>query len=695
MSGEAVRFRAPGAAGRVLIGLLTLIAALVLATSASAGGSGVACAPSAAAQPSGAGSFVDQRHAATLLFLPGPIRTPRPLLTEDLQRLPGFAVGLFSPTLGRYSPVQMMLDISQGARVASSLYGPASIPAPGLIIDPVAGAARFKYWGALQRRTGSAPGELRPGLLGCTVPRSGRRIAWVGYSGGPTVTALAAADTSGAVARPSIVPRERLGAEFTNPQKHFDLVIAQLPPGGEGLGVVRRIAAAEPQRLLIVVQAPPDPARTRLLAIAVRGIGGDGGLTSGTTRRNGLVVATDIAPTLLQRLGVDKPQTMQGQPIESAPRSSADQLQKMAARLELIAGRRAPFGKGVLVLFGLILIGVLLAGRAAGHYKEIASRAKRLVALSVLWLPALLLVAAAMRPSRALEVDVAVFGSFALALLSDRLVGWPRAPWLPAFACLALHAVDFVVFSSRFSGQSLLGSNPLYGARFFGVGNELEAVFTVSALIGTGAWMCDRHLRRPAAWFAAAGLAMTLFLGLGRIGADVGGVIMAGTGFGVAALYAARLRPTLPRLLLLVLAPLLVLAAIVGLDALSGGESHLSSTLSGAGGAGDLLTIIDRRFRASVEGARSNGIWLFVLAAVALLVWGWLRRERLLAPLTASGEDAAARRPYRAALAGGVAATVVGALANDSGPAISIIGTIYLLIGVMYLRGRPDGAATE
>ena len=53
-------------------------------------------------------------------------------------------------------------------------------------------------------------------------------------------------------------------------------------------------------------------------------------------------------------------------------------------------------------------------------------------------------------------------------------------------------------------------------------------------------------------------------------------------------------------------------------------------------------------------------------------------------------EDPAARRPYRAALIGGIAATIVGALANDSGPAIMIIGTAYLGMGLLYLRGRPN-----
>jgi hypothetical protein len=78
-----------------------------------------------------------------------------------------------------------------------------------------------------------------------------------------------------------------------------------------------------------------------------------------------------------------------------------------------------------------------------------------------------------------------------------------------------------------------------------------------------------------------------------------------------------------------------------------------------------------------------------MLGAIALQAWGWIRRERLLAPLVAPGEDPARRRPFRAALAGGMAAAVAGALANDSGPAMMIIGTVYLVMGVLYLRGRP------
>jgi hypothetical protein len=68
-----------------------------------------------------------------------------------------------------------------------------------------------------------------------------------------------------------------------------------------------------------------------------------------------------------------------------------------------------------------------------------------------------------------------------------------------------------------------------------------------------------------------------------------------------------------------------------------------------------------------------------------------VRRGELLAPLSEER-----LRPLRAAIVGSWFATVIGALANDSGPIIVMIGTISLLLILGYVRcdtrsrARPD-----
>ena len=119
----------------------------------------------------------------------------------------------------------------------------------------------------------------------------------------------------------------------------------------------------------------------------------------------------------------------------------------------------------------------------------------------------------------------------------------------------------------------------------------------VSAVLGTGAALSDRSIAKPARWFAAAGVALALYLGAGRIGADVGGVVFAAAAFGAAALYVAKLRLTVFRAALIALIPILGLVVIGLLDAVSSGESHLTRTVFEADGPGELVTVFERRLR--------------------------------------------------------------------------------------------------
>ena len=116
-----------------------------------------------------------------------------------------------------------------------------------------------------------------------------------------------------------------------------------------------------------------------------------------------------------------------------------------------------------------------------------------------------------------------------------------------------------------------------------------------------------------------------------------------------------------------------------------------------------LEEVIDEFFDVGAQRPDSAGVERLVhqlaqpvvIIALLLLVWGWVKRERLFAPLTRDGEDPAARRPFRAGMVGALGGTVIGALANDSGPAILIIGTIYICMGLLYLRGRPFSGTIE
>jgi hypothetical protein len=146
--------------------------------------------------------------------------------------------------------------------------------------------------------------------------------------------------------------------------------------------------------------------------------------------------------------------------------------------------------------------------------------------------------------------------------------------------------------------------------------------------------------------------------------------------------------PTRRSIALAVIVPVLAVGVLVLLDLAIGGGAHLTHTLSSSSGPGDFGKVVVRRWRLSVAGlGRGSMPFTVGLCIVALVVAAWKRRE-LLAPLEGEG-----LRPLRAALYGSWFAIVIGALANDSGPMIVLIGTVCLALTVAYVRsGMEPGA---
>ena len=230
---------------------------------------------------------------------------------------------------------------------------------------------------------------------------------------------------------------------------------------------------------------------------------------------------------------------------------------------------------------------------------------------------------------------------------------------------------------------SLLGINPGYGARFYGIGNQLEITLAVELLVGVGALLAAIGGRRARVAFVIACAVGAVVIGAGRLGADVGGVVTlaAGGAGAVAALLPAVARRRAAALL--VASPLLALATLAALDAVTGGDAHLTRSVLGAEGPAAILDVLERRVRLSLAGLAAPAAALAAAVALAALGAAVWRRRAILAPLRGLPGP-------RAALVGGVAATVVGTLANDSGPTMVALGTAAVALALLYAHVRPD-----
>ncbi|MBK5218516.1 MAG: hypothetical protein JJE35_01835 [Thermoleophilia bacterium] len=522
----------------------------------------------------------------------------------------GFSPGLMSAGLGKVSAEQTYLDIGQGNRVFNSLYDE---PLPEFDGD------RQGWWKAVVKRAESAPAEIVPGLLTSALVKAGVRSFDV-RSSALSGLAPAAEDLS-----------------------DDDLLIAIARPSGES-------------------DAP--------LAIGIAGRDFDGNLTSDSTRTDGYVLSTDVAPTILDRFGAEIPAEMSGQPIRSEGSVDVAAIESLGGRMGVISHRRGPV-IGLSLLAWIVALGLTVALSKGA----LARPAVRTVGLSVIYMPLVMLLGAAIEPGESAEVLLVMLGAPLLAALTLVLLRGYRALAAAAALTVAAYAIDLIA-GSPLTSLSLLGPNPGLGVRFYGIGNELEALLAVLVVAGTGAGIAgflpglDR--RRAAAVFVVLGLLAAFVFAAGRFGADVGAAIVFPIGAVVAAVAIAG-RGRRVGLLVVIAAPFAMLALLVLIDLVSGANAHLTRSVLDAGGLGDLSDVAQRRLQLSAHSFARPVLLIFLPVVAILALLAFLRRDRLRAWV----REVPA---VRAGLLGALAATVVGTLANDSGALILEIGTAYLLV---------------
>ena len=259
----------------------------------------------------------------------------------------------------------------------------------------------------------------------------------------------------------------------------------------------------------------------------------------------------------------------------------------------------------------------------------------------------------------------------------------------PATAAILAIVLD-ALLGTQLLIRSLLGPNPAYGARFYGIGNELKsslAVFVFTA-VAAALYPATRS-RKSAATMACAGALLALIEGAARIGAGVGGVILvcAGTAVATVLLLPGPLRRR--RILAVLAAPPigLLLLAIVDL-ATAHGAGHFTGSVLDARSASDLQEVIVRRYEAAWQELGNGLMPLATALALSLAAVGIHYRERLLEPVNS---DPA----WLAALAGGLTAGLVGALSEDSGPVLLVVAVFAMACVIAYLCAEAQTSNAE
>jgi hypothetical protein len=516
-----------------------------------------------------------------------------------------------------------------------------------------------------------------------------------------TVSWPLAANRAGKIAAVSFGSPATLLARIAALRTGHRLVVADLPPGTAGYADLRALAATRPSgELLSIIQSPLDTPGHELLWSAFAGLPqsqGTGGLgahtlTSQTTNERGLIASIDIGPTILDHLSLPVPADMRGKPVRLDGAFDGASLRRLKARLVVIDSRRLPalewlvLAWALLFALALIPIGWGVVGSDARRVR--AGWAMRVGALAMLWSPVAVLVPAALEPSRAAEFALIVATCFVLGALTDRLVPWPRAPIVPAVTAVLALSIDALA-GTQLLMRSLLGPNPAFGARFYGIGNELKSGLAVLVFAAVAAALYPAVRGRKAATvMACAGIVLAIVEGSARIGAGVGGVILVSAGTAVATVMLLAGTFNRRRALVVMAAPIVGLVALAAIDLTTAhGSGHFTGSVLDARSPGDIRDIIVRRYGAAWDELKNH---LMPVATALALIASFVavrRRERVLAPVYS---DPA----WLAALAGGLTAGVIGALSEDSGPELLVVAVFALACVLSYLWGKPTSQLT-
>ena len=282
--------------------------------------------------------------------------------------------------------------------------------------------------------------------------------------------------------------------------------------------VGRMLADVDPAHDAVFVVSPASPRRGS--GLAVTGIRAPGVapefLRSATSRRNGFVYVIDIAPTILDLLGIDVPKEMEGRAMEvvhgTGARTSASTTLVHANEDAVFRDSKVGLANNVAIALAVVLALVAALVARARRRRE---GAVRFFALAVLGFLFATYVAEPLHFGRS-DNSAAYLGFLVVASLlfagACRLLGG-RGPYRPLAIALAVtvvvHVLDLVA-GARLELNTVFGYSATVGIRVAGQGNITFSQLTAAVLLlgGLAVWRRpgsthglrgDRHARGDAA----------------------------------------------------------------------------------------------------------------------------------------------------------------------------------------------------
>lgn len=455
------------------------------------------------------------------------------------------------------------------------------------------------------------------------------------------------------------------------------------------------------ERDTVLVVAPYNlPGDRDLTVVGLGGPGVDPGyLRSASTQRAGFLTLVDIAPTILERLDIDRPTEMEGRPADAV--GSSDSLDARVDRLvDLNAASR--FRERLLfptTMVAVVLLALVAAATVVVHVSGRAERWRsllRFVALTNLCVMPLSYLARGFDLEGlgigfywAFVLAGAVVAAGAASAVAHR-VARPRVGLHLVLAFVALVLVVDVMTGSKLSLSAAFGYSPTGNSRLYGISNYSFGQLSTAACL-LAAFVAGTLPERRARVGAVGLLVATLVvLGVPKWGSDVGGVLAFTPAIGAFATVLFGWRIRVRNLLAAGVATAAAITAfgLLDLSRPEGERAHLGRLFERVGDEGlePLLSIMQRKLLANLEVSTSS-LWVAAIP-VAIAFWVFVVR----APRPPITRLRSGTPTLVAGLAGATVAAVLGSLVNDSGAIVGGVAATVLTASLVWLTLEPADA---
>ncbi|PAB60924.1 hypothetical protein [Anaeromicrobium sediminis] len=402
---------------------------------------------------------------------------------------------------------------------------------------------------------------------------------------------------------------------------------------------------------------------------------------SNTTRRKAIVGNVDVAAHVLSSFQL-KAEDMSGKDLISLSKdNNMEYVEKLYKDTVLVSKNRYP----VLSTFAVFEIVISLLGLMLILFKDrISNKGIKYytnILLSTMAVPVVLLLIPLFGTYNIYITYVLVIGgTILLTLIAKKLGKEPLDGILILASATTIFLMMDICTGATLIKKSLLGYDPIIGARYYGIGNEFMGVLIGSSLVFATALLDRFSIKRihVVAFFTL----LVIIMGFPKLGANVGGTITAICAFIFVTLRLYDVKIKLKHFLIIGVSVVVIVGILAYIDikVLNGG-SHLGRAVMKIikEGPVEVIRIINRKISMNLRLIGIT-IWSKVLISTILIIGVLFYRP--------TGTISRLSNKYpnlTKGFSGIVCACIVAFLVNDSGVVAAATGIIFLGMSILYL----------